>query len=145
MGCEVQVHEKTEKRGTWAYHSVDKWHLATSPEHYHTHLRHIKITNSESFNDTAQFSHKIITKPTINHADKIMAAIADCAKAIKNMGSNDGAYEMQKLIHLTEKAARNNENIGKSANPVPHTNAEQRDGISHALPRVHTIQPVRRR
>ena len=23
MGCEAQVHEKTYKRGTWAYHSVD--------------------------------------------------------------------------------------------------------------------------
>ena len=38
MGCEVQVHEKTDKRGTWAYHSVDGWYLATSPEHYRTHL-----------------------------------------------------------------------------------------------------------
>ncbi|KAL7502426.1 hypothetical protein ACHAXN_000718 [Cyclotella atomus] len=27
MGCEVQVHEKTDKRGTWAYHSVDGWYL----------------------------------------------------------------------------------------------------------------------
>jgi hypothetical protein len=25
MGCEAQVHEKTDKRGTWAYHSVDGW------------------------------------------------------------------------------------------------------------------------
>ena len=23
MGCAVQIHEKTDKRGTWAYHSVD--------------------------------------------------------------------------------------------------------------------------
>ena len=23
MGCEVQVHKKKDKRGTWAYHSVD--------------------------------------------------------------------------------------------------------------------------
>ncbi len=25
MGCEAQVHEKTNKRGTWAYHLVDGW------------------------------------------------------------------------------------------------------------------------
>jgi hypothetical protein len=23
MGCEAQVHEKTNKRGTWAYHLVN--------------------------------------------------------------------------------------------------------------------------
>jgi hypothetical protein len=34
MGCEVQVHEKTDKCGTWAYHSVDGWYLYTLPEHY---------------------------------------------------------------------------------------------------------------
>lgn len=34
MGCESQVHEKTDKRGTWAFHSLDGWYLNTSPEHY---------------------------------------------------------------------------------------------------------------
>jgi hypothetical protein len=35
MGCEVQVHEKTDKRGTWAFHLVDGWYLNTntSPDH----------------------------------------------------------------------------------------------------------------
>ena len=98
IGCEVQVHEKTDKRGTWAYHLVDGWYLATSPEHYNTHLCHIKTTNSERFTDTAQFSHTNITKTTINHADKIMAAITECAKSIKNMGSNNGEDEMQQLL-----------------------------------------------
>ena len=91
MGCEAQVHEKNDKRGVWAYHPVDGWYLATSPEQYRTHICHIKTTNSERFNDTAQFIHQKITKPAITHAEKIMAAIADCNKAIKNMGSNDGS------------------------------------------------------
>ena len=77
MGCAVQVHEKMDKRGTWAYHSVGGWYLATLPEHYRTHLCHIKSTKSERFKDTAQFSHKKTTRPTITHADKIMAAISD--------------------------------------------------------------------
>ena len=38
-----------------------------------------------------------------------MAAIADCNKAIKNMGRNDGADELKKLMKLTEKAIKNNE------------------------------------
>ena len=109
MGCDAQVHEKTDKQSTWAYHSVEGWYLATSPEHYRTHLCHIKTTNSKRFTDTDQFSHHKITKPEITHADKIMAAIADCNKAIKNMGRSYGAYELKQLIKLTEKTINNNE------------------------------------
>ena len=98
MGCKDQVHEKTDKRGTWAYHSVDGWYISTSLEHYRTHLCHIKTTNSERFTDTNQFIHHNITKTTITHAEKIMAAIADCNKVIKNMGRNDGADELKQLI-----------------------------------------------
>ena len=31
MGCEAQIHKKTNKQGTRAYHSVDRWYLFTSP------------------------------------------------------------------------------------------------------------------
>ncbi|KAL7527518.1 hypothetical protein ACHAWF_002206 [Thalassiosira exigua] len=55
MGCKVQVHEKTDKRGTWSFHSVDGWHLATSPEHYRTHRCHIKSTQSERLSNTMHF------------------------------------------------------------------------------------------
>jgi hypothetical protein len=47
MGCEAQVHEKTDKHGTWAYHLVNGWYLFTSPKHYCTHNFHIKHTNSK--------------------------------------------------------------------------------------------------
>ena len=71
-----------------------------------------------------------------------MATIADYAKAIKNMDSKEGADEMQQLLKLAEKAVRNNEAISKSAKPAPQTNAEQRDGLTHELLRVHKIEPL---
>ena len=37
MGCAAQIHEKTDNRGTWQYHSVDGWYLFTFEENYHTH------------------------------------------------------------------------------------------------------------
>jgi hypothetical protein len=77
MGCEAQVHEKSNKRGAWAYHSVDGWYLFTSPEHYHTHTCHIKHNKSKQLSDTVQFQHKCITNPTITHSDKVMHALAD--------------------------------------------------------------------
>jgi hypothetical protein len=27
MGCNVQVHEKADSRGTWAYHTVEGWYI----------------------------------------------------------------------------------------------------------------------
>ena len=104
MGCTVQVHKKTEKRGTWAYHSVDGWYLATSPENYCTHMCHIKQMRSERLTDTTQFSHKNITRPTITHAEKVMEEIAECVKAIKGIGSRNGKDEMQQLRQLAEEA-----------------------------------------
>ena len=105
MGCEAQVHEKTDKRSTWAYHSVDGWYLFTSPEHYRTHNCHIKHTKSERLSDTVQFQHKRITNPTITHADKVMHALADCVKALQGMTSNarnsKAAQDLHRIIEAT--------------------------------------------
>ncbi len=85
MGCEAQVHEKTDKRGTWAYHLVNGWYLFTSPEHHCTHNCHIKHTKSERISYTGQIQHKLITNPSITHANIVMHALADCVKAIQGM------------------------------------------------------------
>ena len=47
IGCAAQVHEKTDKRGTWSYHTVDGWYLGTLPEHYRTHRCYVRSTQSE--------------------------------------------------------------------------------------------------
>jgi len=106
MGCEAQVHEKTNKRGTWAYHSVDGWYLFTSPEHYRTLYCHIKHTKSERLSDTVQFQHKRITNPTITHADKVMHELADCVKALQGMTRNtrnsQAAQDLHRIIEATK-------------------------------------------
>jgi hypothetical protein len=33
MGCAVQLHESSKRRGTWSANSIDGWYLQTSPEH----------------------------------------------------------------------------------------------------------------
>ena len=134
MGCAVQVHEKTDKRGTWAYHSVDGWYLSTSPKHYRTHRCHIKATKSERVSDTLNFSHKNITRPTITHTDKVMNAIATCAKAITNITSSHGAEEMRQLVELTEQAIHQHPTI---ANLIATT-----DSTTPAVPRVRTTNPT---
>ncbi len=98
MGCEAQVHEKTNKCGTWAYHLVDGWYLFTSPEHYCTHNCHISHTKSKKLSNTIQFQHKCITNPTITHVNKVMLALADCIKALQGMtGSARNSQAAQDL------------------------------------------------
>ena len=134
IGCAAQVHEKTDKRGTWVYHSVNGWYLSTSPKNYYTHRCHIKATKSEWVLDTVNFSHKNITSPTITHADKVMNAIADCTKAIKYITSPNGAEEMQQLVKLTEQAIHQHPAIVKLfATP---------DSTTPSVPRVHMTIPT---
>ncbi len=150
MGCAVQVHEKTDKPGTWAYHSVDGWYLSTSHEHYRTHRCHIKTTKSERVSDTVNFSHKQITRPTITHADKVMNAIADCAKAINDITSFNGTEEMRQLVELTEQAIHQHPNIANSfAAPnsttpsIPRVRRTLQTG-TQSVPRVHGTDPAQR-
>ncbi len=67
------------------YHLVNGWYLFTSPEQYRTHNCHIKHTKSEQLSNTVQFQHKLITNPSIMHANKVMQAQAECVKAIQGM------------------------------------------------------------
>ena len=102
MGCKVQVHKNTDKRGTWAYHSVDGCYIATSTEHYRTHKCHIKATNKHRFCDTVQFQHKNITNPTLSTADKVSQDIAACGNAIKGVANKPQQQQLDYLKTLLE-------------------------------------------
>ena len=104
MGCEVQVHEKTDKRGTWAFHSVDGWYLNTSPEHYRVHKCHIKQTRNERLSDTVHFKHKHITNPEITPQDKLMHAIAKCKEALLNNNTGHSDQQIQELLQIVKQA-----------------------------------------
>jgi uncharacterized protein Yka (UPF0111/DUF47 family) len=79
--------------------------------------------------------------PTITHADKVMNAIADCAKAIKYITSPNGADEMQQLVKLAEQAIHQHPAIVKSfATPDSTTPSVLRvhmtiPTITHSVPR----------
>ena len=104
MGCNVQVHEKADSRGTWAYHTVEGWYINTSPEHYRTHTCHIKETRNERFSDTVDFKHKRITNPSISNADKVMMAIREVVQTIKGLGGQEASTEAQELQRLVDGA-----------------------------------------
>ena len=129
MGCEVQVHEKTDKCGTWSYHLLDGWYLSTSPEPYHVHNCHIKSTSAERLTHTIQFQHKNITNPTISPQDKIMPALANCKTALAGMLSGGPNQQMEELQTIVTNA---------------HTHLqEQQESTSQQIPRVQTHQVPR--
>ena len=82
MGCNAQVHKKTDKQCTWAYHSVDGWYISTSPAHCRTHACHTKAIKSERLSDTMQSKHKHITNPTVTHTKLVMKSLLECVVAI---------------------------------------------------------------
>ena len=91
----AQVHEKTDKRGTSAYHSVDRWYMSRSPEYYRMHVCHMKTTKSKQLTDTLQLSHGNITNPTITHVDKRMNAISVCAVTLKGVAGGKTPKRLQ--------------------------------------------------
>jgi hypothetical protein len=166
MGCEAQVHEKTDKRSTWAYHLVNGWYLFTSPEHYCTHNCHIKHNKSKRLSDTVQFQHKCITNPSITHANKVMQALAECVKAIKGMTgkarNSQAAQDLQRIVDATQACVQTIPHLfeetitpdhfcytqqvlrvhAPASIPIPHTNDNRQ--ITHSMqpqapiPRVPT-------
>ena len=129
MGCEAQVHEKTDKRGTWAYHSLDGWYLNTSPEHYRVHNCHIKSTRAERLTDTIHFKHKHITNPTLSHSDKLMNALANCKAILMGTLDNKSNQDLEELKSIVEQVENK---IQHQPVPVPRVDSEP------APPRVET-------
>ena len=72
---------------------------------------HVKYTRSEQLTDTAQFDHKRIINPKITHADKIVEAIAECAKTIKEIGNISGSNEMKQFERLATQAFINDARV----------------------------------
>jgi hypothetical protein len=102
MGCAVQVHENSERRGTWAANSSDGWYLRTSPEHYRCHVIYSKNTRSERITDTVHFKHKYITEPTLTTEDTIVKALNDLTQALKERRNKKGMEEMDALQRINE-------------------------------------------
>ena len=103
MGCAVQVHESPNKWLTWAPHSVDRWYLRASNEHYHCHVIFIKKTRTERISDTVHFQHKHTIQPIITTMDAIVKGLQDITHAIRsttNTNGDDKWKALKQLEHL---------------------------------------------
>jgi hypothetical protein len=140
LGCEAQVHETTDKHGTWAYHSVNGWYLFTSLEHYCTHNCHIKHTKSEQLSNMVQLQHKGITNPSsITHADKVMHVLADCIKDIQGLtGKARTSQDLQQIVDATQAHLQAHPNKFEETTTPDATRNTQQVPRVQAPPRVPT-------
>lgn len=102
LGCAAQVHNASERRGTWGEHSLDGWYIGTSPEHYRCYTVHIKQTNSERVSDTVLFRHKYITRPFVTPEDRLMKAISDLKHKIQKKNNATGYKQLAALKKLDD-------------------------------------------
>ena len=145
MGCQAQIHEKSDKRGTWAYHTIDGWYIRTSPEHYRTHICATKDTKSERLTDTVQLQHKHITNPTLTHADKLMKALADSMKVLKGKGitTSQQMKDLETIIKNTQHQVKSNpQSMNKNAHEttstqVPRVEDQPARSRMESVPRVN--------
>ncbi len=100
MGCAVQLHKSSERKGKWAENTTNGWYIQISPEHYHCHKIHVKKTNSKRVSDTVFFKHKYITQPTLTLADILTEANDDLIHALKGRRNTKGTMELEALQKL---------------------------------------------
>ncbi|MGV7235206.1 MAG: hypothetical protein ACQ9ET_03015, partial [Nitrosomonadaceae bacterium] len=139
MGCNVQIHEKTDKRGTWAYHSIDGWYIRTSPEHYRTQICIAKKTKESRATDTVQFNHKRITNPTLTHGDKIMKAVADCMKHVRGKGLST-KQQVEDLVQIMKNTGQFVQNNPEAMEQPIHQNNSAPVQREQRVPRVQQVE-----
>ncbi len=102
MGCAVQIHESSERRGTWAANTINGWYLQTLPEYYQCHQIYVKKTKSERISDTVFFKHRYLTQPTVTPANTIIKALGDLTQALKGRRNLKGIEQIKALTKIDE-------------------------------------------
>jgi len=119
---------KTDKRGIWTFHSVYGWYLATSAAQFRTHKCHIKNARSDRFSDTVQFQHKEITNPAVMTYNKLMHALADCAKAIKWIKNIDTSQDLRDIQRISQTLTADKYDTDKPQWPAIPSRAASSEG-----------------
>ena len=101
LGCEVQVHEPPDKRGTWSQHSKKGWYLGTSDEHYRCYKIHVKETRAERISETVFFKHKYVSNPSLTHGDLVVKAAQDLARVLLHKSNAKGDDNLRGLKALS--------------------------------------------
>ena len=87
LGMQALVHDKPNRRKSFAPHCSKGWVLGTSHEHYRCWKIWAKNTRTTRISATMFFKHKYITSPIATPEDAITAAASKLADALRQNGT----------------------------------------------------------
>ena len=96
LGCDVQAHNKADKRRTWDTHSCDGWNVGTAMDHHRCFRVWIKNTRAERVTHTVFKKHKYLTNPEITPEYKVVEAMQILTQTIK--GNMTGESEEMEAL-----------------------------------------------
>jgi hypothetical protein len=140
LGMEALVHDKPNRRKTYAQHCSKGWVIGTSTEHYRCWKIWSIATRTTRIAATVFFKHKYLTNPTVSPADALIAAAANLAHVIKHnaKAQHIGCKKLQDLQRLQQL-------FSETAQTQRTTPALHQQTNNHAQPPrvpIHTPLPT---
>jgi hypothetical protein len=84
-GIRVVIHEKSNKRGTWAPHGTLGFYIGPAPDHYQCWRIYVTKTQSEQIGDTVEFFPQHGQMPTLTPAALVTSAALELTETIKRL------------------------------------------------------------
>ena len=133
IGIEAMIHDKPNKRKTFAQHCSKGYGIETSTEHYRCwKLWNIK-TKSMRISDTVFFKHKYITNPSVTPEDAVISAANRMSAALQAYKPNNMQEEdidaLRRLEAIFTEATNNGGQVeieAKASIPTPRVRAQQK-------------------
>jgi hypothetical protein len=135
-GKKVIIHEKTDQRGSWSPHGLNRCYVGPAMEHYRVHRVYCSTMVYERISDTVEFSAQHCKVPGISSADAAAIAEVDLTHALMQPTpttplKQPGTERMQAIKNLAS--------IFEEMAPPRVAAMEQRTSIS---PRMASPQPL---
>jgi hypothetical protein len=131
-GTRVIIHEKPDKRGSWAPHGQNGWYVGQAMEHYRAHRIYCSENGYERICDTVEFPPQHCKCPGMSSADAEAIAAADLAHALQQPApttpfkqpGTDRMHAIRKLAAIFEEMAPARDNEKRTA-PTPRVTPRQ--------------------
>jgi hypothetical protein len=76
-GCKVVVHERPQKRGTWADHGVAGFYIGPAMHHFQNYYCYIPTTRGERVSNTIEFFPTHVDMPDTSSEDRLTQITQD--------------------------------------------------------------------
>jgi len=121
-GCPVIIHNKPNKRASWAFRGRDGFNIGPALSHY----RCFEVVDSDTkalvISDTVEFRHDYLAPPSISYEDRVLHAINFLSTTINeatNDSINSQLIAIDKLREIFSKWKLNETPLAVSPSPSP--------------------------